>query len=575
MNKKVEKILNDRLDNGIFHPLTKLIDENVSDIVTTFGRYAIRFIRGKLQRGITIECGKRDWWMEKALYNIFNRYNNIRKSTRVEFGTLTDNEDNNEPIYRLEAGQAHNLKYRDWNILVVVIAEKNLISTTGRYNVIRNYTIITSDTSEKFIKTFEADMMRERNKLLEIDVNSPYVNIYTDGHEYDGCTYWYYTAKINKRKLGTVYLPNEQKKILINTINNFFASKKYYNEHGIPHNLKILLYGPPGPQPVDTIIPTPNGDIRLGDLEVGSEVFAIDGSVTTIEEIYEYDDLDVYKITFSDDKTSLCGEDHQWPVITGTGQLKNLSVREMLYKGLTYDKYPHKPKFSIPGGPNNPYSVLTIENITNCNYKTKMRCLHINHPSHIYLTNDYIPTCNSGKDSLVKVIASEWNRNIYYVTGGKNGEYIPNSLIDSFNLVNPLFLISDIDKYPFLTNEATIDLSNKDDYKADQLRYKQLFGSMINALDGMLSGEDKLIIMTTNHPEVFSQTFLRDGRVDLAMHIDYMTPETFRQYVYDFYKVELPENIELKENNLSVAKLNTDVLFLKLSKEEFLNKYLK
>ena len=434
-NNKITKILQDRLDNSVIGPLIKLIDENISDVVTTFGRYIIRNIRGKLQHGITMEIGTNysDWWIEAALYNILNRYNNLKKCTRIEMdvggkNNGSENNRNSELVYRLESGQAHNLKYRDWNILVVVMANKTFANSTGRCSITRSYTIITSDTSTKFINAFEADMLRERDRLLKIDRSSPFVNIYQDGHEYDGYTYFYLSNKINKRKLKTVYIPNEQKIQLVNTINNFFASKDYYREHGIPHNLKILFYGASG----------------------------------------------------------------------------------------------------------------------------------------------------TGKDSLVRAIASEWNRNIYYCTGGKGGKYIPNCITDSMDLINPLFLISEIDKYPFLTNEAVIDMTKEGvKYEDEQLQYKQLFANMLNALDGIQSGEDKLIIMTTNHPELFSETFMRDGRVDLAMEIKYLVPETFRRYVYDFYGKELPENIQLVSDNLSVAKLNADVVFNKMSYEDFVKKYVK
>ena len=81
--------------------------------------------------------------------------------------------------------------------------------------------------------------------------------------------------------------------------------------------------------------------------------------------------------------------------------------------------------------------------------------------------------------------------------------------------------------------------------------------------------------MTTNHIEKFSKTFLRPGRVDLCLYITYVVPEVFRKYTYDFYGVELPEDIKLKRNDITVAMLQFDVVFLKLTSDEFIKKYVK
>jgi len=50
------------------------------------------------------------------------------------------------------------------------------------------------------------------------------------------------------RKLETIYLPMEQKRNVIATIENFLSEKsyKFHYEHGIPHKLVFLLYGLPG-----------------------------------------------------------------------------------------------------------------------------------------------------------------------------------------------------------------------------------------------------------------------------------------------------------------------------------------
>ena len=293
----------------------------------------------------------------------------------------------------------------------------------------RIYTIITYDLSPEFVTLFEKDMLAHRNSLLKIKKDSPTVAVYQDYHESDGYTYWEKYLNINKRKLSTIYIPLEQKKLIVDTVNEFFANKEYYKKHGIAHNLKILLYGEPG----------------------------------------------------------------------------------------------------------------------------------------------------TGKDSIAKMIASEWNRNIYYITGGKDGKFIPNAITSRGEDINyPLFLISDIDKYPFLINEPDMNMDDSDaSSKEEKIKHKQMFGSMINALDGVLSGEDGIIIMTTNHIEKFSKTFLRPGRVDLCLNITYVTPEVFRKYTYDFYGVELPEDVKLKKNDITIAMLQFDVVFLKLTADEFIKKYLK
>lgn len=420
--------LKNKIGKTIIGPFNELVDENISDISTTLGSFVVRSIRGKFQRSISFTIGVNyaDGWMEEALYGILYKYNNIKGSSRLELTNKKGLSDGSGMYYRLDDG-THNLKYRNYNILLC-IQSNSPSSVTGRISTQKIYTIITYDLSPDFVYYFERDMVAHRNSLVKIKADSPTVNVYQDLHESDGYTYWEKTVAINKRKLNTIYLPQDIKKQIVDTVNGFFASKEYYKRHGIAHNLKILLHGEPG----------------------------------------------------------------------------------------------------------------------------------------------------TGKDSIAKMIASEWNRNIYYVTGGSGGKFIPNALVDNGSDVNyPLFIISDIDKYPFLINEPEMDIEKDSNNKEDQMKYKQCFGSMINALDGVLSGEGRIIVMTTNHIEKFSPVILRPGRIDLKLEIGYVTPEVLRKYVKDFYHIDLPENIKLKNNKLTVANMQFDVAFLKMGADEFINKYVK
>lgn len=774
-------------ENTILAPVKGIVDDNLKEIVTTIGTFVVRSVRGKFQRSITFTIGINyyDDWMEEALYGILYQYNDIKKMSRLELRNKNSN-DGTGMYYHLDDG-THNLKYREYNILMAI--QTSIPNTPGRVRPQRIYTIITYNLGEEFVRKFEQDMITHRNSLLQIKKDSPVINIYQDYHEGDGYTYWEKMHTVTKRKLATVYLPSDQKKRIIDTLNEFFASKEYYHRHGIAHNLKILLYGPPGPQPISQDIMLADGTwTKMGMLEPGDWVIGAHGFPVEIEDIREYEEeMDIYEVSLNDGRTVRCTEDHKFPVVmngkvqeletfiisswldnskwlgesggipllpqqpvvindmptftddpkhgwlvgyllmqmitpesyeedvrvtinydsdiiklnsyynigtnhieksiaihnlTDTGvnmSVKNIQDDRVLIKYITgdenstsyidaYDRWwngsiatrramlqgimdaagriytiGHKASVVLDinpdinpvvirkimmlarslgylvsyilGNSNNPDfrgirfswmgedkmmelfdtstlrksiainkilyqfnfgDVITSANIVKVERsgeKEKCRCLHVNDNLHMYMTGEFIPTCNSGKDSIVKMIASEYNRNIYYITGGKDGKFVPNAIVDEDDSINnPLMLISDIDKYPFLIAEPNVDMDDQS-LKDERIKQKQMFGSMINALDGILSGEDRIIVMTTNHIEKFSDVLLRDGRVDLKEEIGYVTPDVFRKYCHDFYNYDLPKDIELVDQELTIAKLQTDVVFRKLSCEEFIAKH--
>lgn len=62
-------------------------------------------------------------------------------------------------------------------------------------------------------------------------------------------------------------------------------------------------------------VPTPNGWKTMGDLAVGDEVFALDGSITRVVATTRvFTDHKCYRLTFSDGAQVVAGEDHEWLV---------------------------------------------------------------------------------------------------------------------------------------------------------------------------------------------------------------------------------------------------------------------
>ncbi|KAI0273320.1 BCS1 N terminal-domain-containing protein, partial [Gloeopeniophorella convolvens] len=61
------------------------------------------------------------------------------------------------------------------------------------------------------------------------------------------------------------------------------------------------------------------------------------------------------------------------------------------------------------------------------------------------------------------------------------------------------------------------------------------FSGFLNALDGVASGEERVIFLTTNHVERLDPALIRPGRVDLAVLIDDAQPEQAKTLFTNFY----------------------------------------
>lgn len=82
---------------------------------------------------------------------------------------------------------------------------------------------------EKFFRVISTD--KEREKSLQI---------------YRMDDYWYPMNQIPKRAMDTVFLENDKKRAILDTIDNFIKEEQWYLDNGIPYHLGILLYGKPG-----------------------------------------------------------------------------------------------------------------------------------------------------------------------------------------------------------------------------------------------------------------------------------------------------------------------------------------
>lgn len=88
---------------------------------------------------------------------------------------------------------------------------------------------------------------------------------------------------------------------------------------GIRNNTLTICQGPAGTakaQPLDSPILTPDGWVKMGDLEVGDRVISADGNPTIITGTFPQGKIDIWELTFSDGTKVECCSDHLWLTIT-------------------------------------------------------------------------------------------------------------------------------------------------------------------------------------------------------------------------------------------------------------------
>lgn len=108
-------------------------------------------------------------------------------------------------------------------------------------------------------------------------------------------------------------------------------------------------------QPLYSKVQTPKGEVKIGDLKVGDEIFTVDGSQTSVVGVYPQGIKPIYEVTFSDGSKTRCSDEHLWTVRTrkmkllGKGFSRNMTLNQIKedYFAVEKDGYRH-PKFEIP-----------------------------------------------------------------------------------------------------------------------------------------------------------------------------------------------------------------------------------
>ena len=81
------------------------------------------------------------------------------------------------------------------------------------------------------------------------------------------------------------------------------------------------------------------------------------------------------------------------------------------------------------------------------------------------------------------------------------------------------------------------------------------FSGFLNALDGVASGEERIIFMTTNHVEKLDPALIRPGRVDLIEKVDDATAEQATVLFDRFYGEKDTPDTLIKELSATLGNI--------------------
>jgi chaperone BCS1 len=148
-------------------------------------------------------------------------------------------------------------------------------------------------------------------------------------------------------------------------------------------------------------------------------------------------------------------------------------------------------------------------------------------------------TPGTGKSSLAVALAGKFEMPVCMLNLGSVGT--DDSLIEAICNVpsSALLLIEDID-----TARVSDTRGKEEGQKANLVT----LGALLNALDGAISREGRVLIMTTNHAERIDPALLRPGRVDVRMDFPKAGPaeiaEMYRRF-FDGRRLDVPGGLSL------------------------------
>src|SRR5438874_7320699 len=115
----------------------------------------------------------------------------------------------------------------------------------------------------------------------------------------------------------------------------------------------IIIAGRPSmgkAQPLDARVKTLMGWKRMGDLRLGDELASVDGRRSLVSGIFPQGARPIYRVAFSDDRSTRCTGEHLWRVYSRGWREARTLTTERVAQMLQAKRYRHRLWIDVPSG---------------------------------------------------------------------------------------------------------------------------------------------------------------------------------------------------------------------------------
>lgn len=141
----------------------------------------------------------------------------------------------------------------------------------------------------------------------------------------------------------------------------------------------------------------------------------------------------------------------------------------------------------------------------------------------------------TGKTSLIKAICAEFGKDLYVIDANSMGDTTIRNAMSSVP-EGAIVALEEIDTISSSRAEIVRSDESSNEPVAKEIKLSLLsMSGLLNALDGIVCGEGRIVIATTNYPEKLDPALVREGRFDLKIHVGYFTNETLMLYMKRLY----------------------------------------